>query len=223
MRIRSITFLFIVFLLLSSLAVPVIASGCDPPCEGCQKCEEGVCVDDDSKCDTENCYECVNGNCEYQCDSTEFDLFCCDGYCCQKSERCCPNGSCASCCYEVENETTCSSANNIPCIACVGGLLGDCSNTNRTRIYTNAMLYDCIAGCPGDCPDDFEYIACYRTYLCKNGITYNFQQCSYGEGGFEPLNCYNANMPWYCKTCVPDYDSPLATIERGYKRCEPGT
>jgi hypothetical protein len=217
MRIRSITFLFIVFLLLSSLTVPLIASGCDPPCEGCQKCEEGVCVDDDSKCDTENCYRCVSGDCEYQCLSGHF---CCDGECCGTGARCCSDGSCASCCYEEEDETTCSSANNIPCTACVG-VFGDCS-INNTYIYTNASLYDCTAGCPGDCPDDSDSIVCSRRYSCKTGIVYNFQECTnMSEMGPVPLDCYNAGMPWYCKTCVQD--SLLLTLSFGSKRCGLGT
>ncbi|MHC4315852.1 MAG: hypothetical protein ACYSW3_25705 [Planctomycetota bacterium] len=218
MRIRTITLLFIAFLLLSSLTVQVIASGCDPPCEGCQKCEEGVCVDDDSKCDTENCYRCVNGDCEYQCPSGQF---CCDGECCLTGgHRCCSDGSCASCCIEEEDETTCSSANNTHCIACVG-VLGSCSNYD-TRIYTSALLYDCTEGCPGDCPDDSEYITCYRRYSCKTGIVYNFQECGTGTGGIIlPLNCHNANMPWTCKTCVQD--EWLLTIYLESKRCGPGT
>lgn len=215
MRIRSITFLFIVFLLLSSLAVPVIASGCDPECEGCQTCNEGVCEDDDSKCDFDNCYRCVNGNCEYQCPS---DQFCCDGYCCIRSTKCCPDGSCSSCCLNDNDETICSSANNIPCIACVG-VLGSCSNYS-TRMYTTATKYDCDGGCSGDCPDDFEYVDCYREYSCKTGYTFNFQSCCTGTGGLIlPLNCYNADHPWWCKTCVPDFDSLSLTVTVPIRQC----
>jgi len=191
MRIRSITFLFIVFLLLSSLAVPVIASGCDPECEGCQTCNEGVCEDDDSKCDTENCYECVSGDCEYQCDS--IDYFCCDGDCCPRNARCCSDGTCASCCYEEEDEATCSSVNNTPCPACVG-ILGDCSEF-PTLVYTNVLIYDCIESCTGDCDDVDPPPVCYSVYKCTNYIYYLFAECGTGGEIPGPLDCYGGDMP----------------------------
>ena len=48
---------------------------CDPPCNDCQDCVDGDCVqkptvdcDDDCDCGDPNCWDCVDGSCE--CDIT---------------------------------------------------------------------------------------------------------------------------------------------------------
>jgi len=51
---------------------------CEYGGEGCESCVDCICEDDDSKCDTANCYECSNGSCVYKCASDEC---CIDGEC----------------------------------------------------------------------------------------------------------------------------------------------
>ena len=79
MRVRTISFLLIVFLLLSGLAIPTIA--CPPPpcddcytwnpeteecewdCGECCECVDGSCDPNDSNCGDPNCWDCVDCNC----------------------------------------------------------------------------------------------------------------------------------------------------------------
>lgn len=116
MKIKSATVLLACLLLLSSFPTAVIACVCDPPCTGCQTCEDGVCVDDDSKCD----YICCNGSCcsegQNCCDDSCCSNECCNNVCCDAGEECC-GGECCDpddCC----NGTCCDPDD---CYQCVGG------------------------------------------------------------------------------------------------------
>jgi hypothetical protein len=123
MRIRTISFLLIIFLLLFSTTVSLIAHECVPACTGCKSCEAGVCVNNDDLCD--DCESCVNGSCESDCTTGQ----CCEndvcvndcsiGKCCDDGDcvsscptgKCCSDGTCVSscpsgkCCKDGECET----------------------------------------------------------------------------------------------------------------------
>ena len=86
MRIKSILFLLVCFLLSCSFTLPLLACECDPACEGCQTCEARVCVDDESKCPGE-CDTCDDGTCtdhDYEC-NWRLCQTCNDGEC---EDRC---------------------------------------------------------------------------------------------------------------------------------------
>jgi len=76
--------ILIIILLICCTPIPLMACTCNPPCTGCQKCVNGICVDDDSKCgEGEFCYGGV----------------CCE---CDDDEDCpvcyiCPHGGCSFC------------------------------------------------------------------------------------------------------------------------------
>ncbi|MBN1391436.1 MAG: hypothetical protein JW947_01385, partial [Sedimentisphaerales bacterium] len=167
-------------------------------CQGCNP-ESGTC---DDMC--LECSDCINNEC-VSCYAQ--GKVCCDGWCTVPCEE------------EEDDETSCSSANNSSCTKCVG-LLGNCSST--TKIYTNAVTYDCDGGCFGDC-HDVQGPACYEIYACKNGITYTLAECtSLQETGPVPLDCYPTTDWWQCTTCVPNYEELMDTSYAPDRRCETG-
>jgi len=95
MKTQSMAF-NLAFLLLSCLAVPVLAC-CLPPQPPCYRCEDGVWVNNCSagqKCCTDSGSYCCNSNqtcCKGTC--CEPDKFCCNDKCC-KNWQCCINGNC---------------------------------------------------------------------------------------------------------------------------------
>lgn len=74
MKVKSICILM-AYLLLFTLSVPAEACCDPPPCSGCCDCVDDVCVDDDTECNENGCYECENCECEYKCTGNT----CCDG------------------------------------------------------------------------------------------------------------------------------------------------
>lgn len=81
-------------LLLSHLTTTLLGSGCDPPCTGCQNCEDGVCVDRDYLCpDCHYCYmgTCIPyGDCGGGCPTCESCVSCW----CQCTSECCEDADC---------------------------------------------------------------------------------------------------------------------------------
>jgi len=209
--------------------------------EKCETCEPDGCRDayaDDPNmfccngagCSIPACHECVDGQCKV-CGNRENE-FCCDGECCEECHECvedhciscaglgkvCCDGVCHEPCDEEDDETTCSSANNSPCIKCVG-ILGGC-DSYITRRYTNALTYDCWGGCPGDC-DDVQGPVCYRIYKCKEHNPGNyFAECSAWGEMPRPLDCYPTLMPWWCYYCEVNWFDIVYTHEAPSKRCQ---
>jgi len=169
-------------------------------CAGCWcECASECCGDSD--CGEPNCWSCVNCGCENQC--TGSCQSCVDGSCkvCGGDpDQICCDGGCRPKCHEWDDETSCSSANDEPCVACVG-IFGDCS-TYATWVYTNAVTHGCSGGCLGDC-HDVEKPVCYRLYKCGSYIHYVFAECGTGGEIPGPLDCYSQEvMPWSCTRCA---------------------
>jgi len=60
-KLRMFRIVVLVYVILvCGFAVRARACDCVPPCNGCQVCEAGVCVND---CNELDCEECINGNC----------------------------------------------------------------------------------------------------------------------------------------------------------------
>jgi len=133
MSIKIISFLLISFLLLFSTNVSLIAHECDPPCEGCESCEAGVCVDDPDNCIP--CQNCVDAEC-----MDDDDL-------CFGCERC-------SSSYCIDDNSQCAT-----CDYCVGGLcipVGYCHNTSECDNPNCESCIDCECTCIGNCCTDMD-------------------------------------------------------------------
>jgi hypothetical protein len=122
MRIKSIIPLLVCFLLFSP-TVSLIAHECNPPCEGCESCEGGVCVDDNTNCGGE-CGSCVGGLCN-GCDPDNCEE-CNLGFCVSSCswvdcEECDGNGSCVSQC------TSCEECSAGVCVECCVNCGSACS------------------------------------------------------------------------------------------------
>lgn len=129
-------------LLLSRLTTLVLASGCIPACEGCQNCEEGVCVDRDYLCNP--CHYCYMGTCMPYgdcgggCPTCESCVSCwcqCTSPCCQDSDC---EGVCCTCenCYCAKHDLDCSG-----CLVCVGTIFGDCSCIDNSTCELSFAYY----------------------------------------------------------------------------------
>lgn len=94
MRIKSILFLLVYFLLSCSFTLPLIACECIPACTGCQNCEEGVCVDRDYLCNP--CHYCYMGTCMPYGDCGGGCPTCqsCVSCWCQCTWECCSDSDC---------------------------------------------------------------------------------------------------------------------------------
>jgi len=154
MKIKSATVLLACLLLLSSFPTAVIACVCDPPCEGCQTCEEEMCVDNDILC-LGNCNTCQDGQCDYD------ESLCVGGPCdgcvngwCQDDDSKCP-GEC----------DTCLSGNCTDWTHLCPGECHDCQNGS----CVDEDLY-CGAGCQtcqnGTCVDNDD--ECNGCLKCQN-------------------------------------------------------
>lgn len=166
-------------LLLSRLTTLVLASGCIPACEGCQNCEEGVCVDRDYLCNP--CHYCYMGTCMPYgdcgggCPACESCVSCwcqCTSECCQGSDCTgeCHNG--CSGCSCVDDNSQCSTLMN--CEECNNGNCEDrCPALGK---YCNGS---------GDC------VVCTTDAHC-NDI------CKHCTGGECKHNCAFCTTPRYC-------------------------
>jgi hypothetical protein len=134
MRIKSILFLLVCFLLSHSFTLSAIACECNPPCEGCESCEAGVCVDDDDKC---------GGS------------VCCDGTCCSAGQTCCNGTCCDNCCNST---TCCPNSDDICCTdsgsyCCKSGescCKGTCCDPNLC-LDCNSITGQCESICDPNC------------------------------------------------------------------------
>jgi hypothetical protein len=143
----------------------------------------------------------------------------CQDKCFWLNKKCC-EGTCQPKCEEVYSETLCSSENNILCPACVG-MLGNCTSI-EVRFYTDATIYNCGGGCPGDCDYEYPYPDCYEVYSCSNYIHYTFAECTSYPGEIMdplPLDCYEQLVgPWSCTRCQQgDYSHTVPVVS---KRCK---
>ncbi len=185
MKIKSATVLLACLLLLSSFPTAVIACVCDPPCTDCQTCEDGVCVDDDSKCD----YICCNGSCcsegQNCCGGSCCSNECCNGSCCSEGQNCC-GGSCCSneCCNDVccnAGESCCGTtccANECCNNVCCGVGESCCGTTCCANECCNNVC--CSAGqtcCNGECCDSSD--CCNDEICCGAG-----QKCCTDSGSY---------------------------------------
>ena len=133
MRIRTIPFHLIIFLLLSSLTLPAIA--CPPP--DCGSCchwvstgpgpSDGYCELDAECGDCRGCYNpcysCVSCYCERDCSPTQSCCTDSGDYCCESNETCCEGNCCATgqCCNDGTCVDTCPD-----CYECVDGSCEPC-------------------------------------------------------------------------------------------------
>jgi len=169
------------------LTIPAFSCECDPECEGCAVCEDGVCVVgdcdnpceycvmesgtwgdckcyedccEDSDCGPPDCWNCAYCQCDWACGAGS----CCSGSCC--SNECCDGTCCA------------------PDECCNNGTCGDkCTEDGQCDYGTLPSAY---ANCPS-----FQ------------GIT---NKC---DGGEDVLCDYVVNIALndaQCATCEPNCD-----------------
>jgi len=136
MKTQSMAF-NLAFLLLSCLAVPVLAC-CPPPQPPCYRCEDGVWV-----------WACGAGNC---CGGSCCYATCCNGVCCSAGQNCCGGVCCdpAKCCNGV-----CCPAGQICCGgACSYGCsppCGPCQTCNLETCYCDDLCVACQECVEGSC------------------------------------------------------------------------
>jgi len=201
MKVRYVTALLGCFLF-GLLVESRVLAHC-PTCFGCETCFCPVCLDDDSKC-TGCCYLCVDALCLADpllcsgcCSCTACQCLDDDSLCLPWVEVCC-DCACEPACEEVEDEEACSSDKDVLCPNCVG-VLGECAEY-PTSVYTNAIIYDCSGGCPGDCDVVQPRPVCFRVYRCATYIYYRYAECRppIPSG---PIDCYGTQIPWGCTRC----------------------
>ena len=164
-------FLFVFLLEANSLGC------CSPPCTGCEKCVDGRCVDDDSKC-SGCCDDCVNGACIGNdslcsgcchcphCSCTDDDSKCsgccnCVGCSCYDADSLCSGCCKCSGCGCVDDNSKCTG-----CCKCSGcGCVDDDSECNTDACYeceSCGCEYQCDPGtqvcCDGVCKPKCEEI-----------------------------------------------------------------
>jgi len=180
MRTQSILFHLIIFLLLSSLTVPVIA--CLPP--DCGSCchwvstgpdpEDGYCeLDTDAECGDcsgcSPCKSCIACFCIWDCIIP--GATCCNGICCNSgnccnSTKCCPNSDDVCC---TDSGSYCCDSGETCC-------QGSCCTTDQC-----CDDGDCVDDCPtGECCDDGDCVDdCPTGECCDDGTCVS--SCPTGE------------------------------------------
>jgi len=129
MKTQSMAF-NLAFLLLSCLAVPVLAC-CPPPQPPCYRCEDGVWVwncSSGQNCCGGTCYnpatqKCCTDPSPYLCSS---DQTCCKGNCCNTSLCYDCNSTTGECEYRCKNRQCCINGN------CVDPMCDNCHTLNET-------------------------------------------------------------------------------------------
>jgi len=109
-KLRMFRIVVLVYVILvCGFAVRARACDCVPPCNGCQVCEAGGCVND---CNEDDCESCVDDSCQV-CDGDPNQV-CCDGNCCD-TDACeeCIDGNCVT--IDVNSVTV--DANSV-CVGC---------------------------------------------------------------------------------------------------------
>lgn len=207
MRIKSKLFMLIIFLLLLSPTVSVIAHPCDPPCQDCQTCEAGVCVDDDDECD--DCESCVNGSCESDCSPTQT---CCNGTCC---DNCCDGITC----YDPATENCCNDgygtvcSGSFPCCADVPGLASTCTNYCHDSVCCSSGQWCCDSVCC-DYPCCGTEGCCGAPNYCCGDPSWNELCCDADE-----VCCWELIMPgfvieYYCNPPCTDAVTDTTTCSQ---------
>jgi len=235
MNVKSTT-VMLICLLLSSLTVPVMGwggGGCPGGCGECGVCEAGVCVYYDSVCWGlyNECYGCIGGWCQLDCDSEncyacDWDTGKCKPYCdpvceyCEEGDCYLKSGSycginhdcedlydseCCDCidCQCEDNDDLCGSC--FPQTTCYKCLDGECLD-DPTKC-TGECHNGCWEGC---CIDDDSkcdpYEVCCNGECC--GDTRQCMGCGGMTGECEYLCCACQNcIDGTCvgtRCCVPD-------------------
>ena len=179
MKTQSMAF-NLAFLLLSCLAVPVLAC-CPPPQPPCYRCEDGVWVN--------NCsagQKCCTDSGSYCCESDET---CCEGTCCPKG-KCCVDGVCLL--YGCHPTWDLVESGECGCYAfeCEGGI-------TETFIWY-CQEYD------GGCPTGTECVQT-DTLLCFTTRTrYCIEDClAYGSECALSVHEYGPKAPRCLCGCCP--------------------
>jgi len=188
----------------------------DSKCSGCQKCitsgTTGVCVDDNTKCNADNCETCVNSVCKV-----------CGG---DLTKKCCPDQSCVKPCeLSPPITSTCDTSHNedYECRGCQYGTFA-CS-TFTQREYTGNNHYTCAEpGCDGDCVD--EDVHCYTEYQCEMWIIIHFADCIHNPISkkyhcitCDPITDETCSMERVCLSCHKDPDDQGTEHKVTSKKC----
>jgi hypothetical protein len=210
MRIRTISFLLIIFLLLFSSTVSVIAHECVPACEGCQSCEAGVCVDDPDNCIP--CQNCKDGECEDDDDLCEGCETCSIGYCDDDDDECptgecCYDGTCGFCCWTLEEhpegtgDCSCSEATGHCGTSIDAWSISTCERS-ASGAESCSVTYRQV-GSRYACDESIDWI---NLFLCYSGQASEcIAICSAGSAAciVDPPSCpYEAN---HCYECILEY------------------
>lgn len=133
-------------LLLSRLTTLVLASGCIPACEGCQNCEEGVCVDRDYLCNP--CHYCYMGTCMPYGDCGGGCPTCesCVSCWCQCTSQCCQDSDCTLGCHRC-SACSCTSRCELfdECEVCIDDECIKCGVLNATHCCVGNL--ECVPKC----------------------------------------------------------------------------
>jgi len=237
MTMKSIILLLVCFLLFSP-TVSLIAHEC-PPCEGCQSCEAGVCVDDPDNCIP--CQNCVDAECVDDNDLCEDCQTCSIGYCdddCTTGQCCdddvcvddCPSGECCNgtCCDSGNccNSTTCCSNSDDICCTDSGSY---CCESGKTCCEGNCCDLG-IECCDGDCCNDPSKPNCHLDTMCvecSDALDCDLCEDCVGFNCVHP--CDSCNWPKYCGyacVCVEcNYDSQeedttTCSVENSTSECD---
>lgn len=229
-------------LLLSHLTTTLLGSGCDPPCTGCQNCEDGVCVDRDYLCpDCHYCYmgTCIPyGDCGGGCPTCESCVSCW----CQCTSECCEDSDCTGECHNgcsgcncVDDESKCPGE----CDTCDDGTCTDHDYLCNWRLCETCNDGECEDRCPAlgkycnydtgmceVCVDDFHCELCEEcnvlhecVHPCDDctwpkycGYACFCVECNYNYGQEDTTTCSTANSTTECH-CSINLFSPCSSTE----------